>query len=127
MEKINGIVEAINSKNRSGIKVNGKWYNATPETAALVAKVEKGDVVNLEVDGSAINAIRMAEGALPVTPPNQLMHKSFLFNMLMDNPESIDQIINAFCFGKNVQNVITTSFDNADAPMLLKTILFRAV
>ncbi len=124
--EISGIIEAINRKDRSGLKIGSKWYNSTPETYASVAKCEKGDSVRLEVDGSAIKAAILL-ASLPVTPPNQLLHKSFVFNMLMDKPESIDQIINEFCYGKNVQNIITTAFDNANAPMLLKTVLFRAV
>ena len=49
-KKIEGIVEAINSKNRSGIKIGGSWYNSNKTTKNFVSKIEKGDKVEIDID-----------------------------------------------------------------------------
>lgn len=65
-EKISGTVENINSKKRNGICIDGVWYNATPRTKGYVAKIEKGDVVELEVDGQSINYLKInSSGGTP--------------------------------------------------------------
>ena len=69
MEKISGIVENINTQKRDGIKVANNWYNATDISLPMVSKVDKGDNVEMQVEGKAIQDIKILPK--PATAPTQ--------------------------------------------------------
>ena len=59
MEKVSGNVENINTQKRDGLKISGNWYNANEQTKPMVAKVEKGDNVELQVEGKTIKEVKI--------------------------------------------------------------------
>ena len=48
--KIKGFVDAKSDKFNGGLKIQETWYNGTKDTAIFVKKVNKGSLVELEID-----------------------------------------------------------------------------
>lgn len=73
LEKVNGVVEAVNPKFNHSFLVNGKWYNLSRDCKD--PGVQKGDFVTLELETweakgkSGVNVVNISvEQKTPIVP-----------------------------------------------------------